>query len=306
MIDWDHLRIVLSIHERGSLQGAAEALGLDRATVVRRLDVLEARLGARLFERRSDGCTPTSAGAEVIETAGPIAAEIAGLRNRVSGSDRRLEGIVRVAVPDFLATALLIPNLPAFLCNHPSLGVELITGYGMSNLVQGEADIALRNRRPEQNTLVARRLGDGGLAFFASHDYLAQRGTPEADFRGHDMILLPEAAMRLAMFEQAARLASAGNVVLRVGDMPAALAAVRSGLGMALLPCILAHGVGDIVPVAPGVVVRTESYLVTHRDLRRHARIRAVGDFLARTLASHAAAIAGEDLAIAAPDVRRR
>src|SRR5688572_18496479 len=68
VLEWDQLRYMLAVHRGGSMQAAAAELRVDRATVVRRLDALEAALGARLFERRRDGCTLTPAGLEIIET----------------------------------------------------------------------------------------------------------------------------------------------------------------------------------------------------------------------------------------------
>ena len=62
MLEWDALRVVLAVHRRGSMSGAAELLSVDRATVIRRLDALEANLKTRLFDRRPDGCTLTAAG----------------------------------------------------------------------------------------------------------------------------------------------------------------------------------------------------------------------------------------------------
>lgn len=88
MLEWDHLPIVLAIHRGGSMQSAADTLAIDRATVLRRLDALEARLGARLFDRRRDGCVLTRAGLDIIGTVEGIAEAMTALEldDRALGS----------------------------------------------------------------------------------------------------------------------------------------------------------------------------------------------------------------------------
>jgi DNA-binding transcriptional LysR family regulator len=297
-MDWDHLRIVLAIRDGGSLQGAAERLSLDRATVIRRLGALEAGLGARLFDRRSSGCVLTPAGEAIIDSVETISAEVTALSNRVGGDAKRAEGNVTVAMPEFLASALVVPALPRLRESHPDLTLTIITGYAMVNLAQGGADIAIRNQRPDHNTLVARRLIPGGIAFFASRAYLADRGAPGGEgFTGHDVIVPEPAALSLPLFGNAAALASQGRAILRVSESATALAAAKAGLGLALLPCAATLGETELLPVRPGLVARPEGFLVTHRDLRRQGRVRAVADFLGRLIAENAARLSGKDIA---------
>src|SRR5258707_13101218 len=112
MLEWDHLRVVLAVHRSGSMQGASQILAVDRATVLRRLDALEARLGARLFDPRRDGSVLTSAGLEIIANADGIEQAMTALEHRVQGEDRPAEGIVTVTVPSFFAVKMQTPALP--------------------------------------------------------------------------------------------------------------------------------------------------------------------------------------------------
>lgn len=297
MIDWDHLRIVLAIRNGGSLQAAAIALNLDRATVVRRLEALEAGLGARLFDRRRDGCVLTKAGVEIIATVETISASVTELQNRVGGADLAARGTVTVTMAEFMAVNVVIPELPRFRAMHPDVTIRITTGFDFLNLAQGEADIALRNRRPDQNTLVARRIGTAGMAFYASMTFLEERGMPDGGFAGYDVIVPDEEILRLPLFGRGAEIASSGRSFVRINDLGTAVAAARSGLGLALLPCAAVIQHPDLVPVAPGLVAQNESFLVTHRDLRRHGRIRVVADFLVRLHAEKEAAISGRDIA---------
>ncbi len=297
MLNWDHLRIVLVIRNAGSLQAAAEQLGMDRSTVIRRLDALETSLGARLFARRSDGCVLTEAGQAMIATLESIEASVTTLENRIAGTNATVDGNVTVALPPFIAENVVVPELWRLREQHPDLCLTLLTGLDMRNLARGEADVAWRNRRPEQNTLVARRIADGAMAFYASHAYLEKRGMPSPGFAGHDAVLPVAEAMQSPLFGTASDVSRDANVIIRLTDIATAVAAARAGLGLALLPCAAVIGLSDLVVVPPGVVSRPEAYLVTHAELRDQARIRAVMDFLLECSRRHEAVISGHGIA---------
>src|SRR5260221_5321136 len=192
MLEWDHLRVVLTVHRGGSMQAASQLLDVDRATVLRRLDALEARLGARLFDRRRNGCVLTRAGLEIIGTVEGIEQAMTALEHRVHGEDRRAEGVVTITVPEFFAVKVLVPGLPRLSAAHPGLTVAIRTGHGFLNLSRGEADIALRNRRPDHNSLVSRRVGAVAIALYASPAYIAKRGSADAGLSGPDLIPFDE------------------------------------------------------------------------------------------------------------------
>jgi DNA-binding transcriptional LysR family regulator len=295
MLEWDHLRVVLAVHRGGSMQSAAETLGIDRATVQRRLDGLEARLGVRLFDRRRDGCTLTRAGLDIIATVEGIAEAMTALENRVGGEDKRPEGIVAVTVPEFFAVKVLAPALPRLHATHPGITLEVRTGHGFLNLARGEADIALRNRRPDHNSLVSRRVGTVAIALYATRAYLDRKGTPQTgDFSGHDMILFDETLAGMPGYQWVEAQTAGARIVMRSNEILPLLAAARAGAGIACLPAIAAWGEPELVAVPPGVIGSPEIFLMTHRDLRNRARVKVVYDFIVRLCTERAADLAGK------------
>src|SRR5262245_42515342 len=96
-LGWDDLRCVLEIARAGSLSGAARALGVEHSTVFRRLNAIEKRLGARLFERTRTGYVPTANGELTAAAASAMEAEALGIERRLLGADERLSGVVRLA-----------------------------------------------------------------------------------------------------------------------------------------------------------------------------------------------------------------
>ena len=303
MLEWDHLRVVLAVHRSGSMQAASLLLEVDRATVLRRLDALEARLGARLFDRRRDGCVLTRAGLEIIATVEGIEHAMTALEHRVRDEDRRAEGVVTVTVPEFFAVKVLVPALPRLSRAHPGLTVEVRTGHGFLSLARGEADIALRNRRPEHNSLVSRRVGAVAIALYASRAYLDARGTPDdGNYSGHDVILFDESLAGMPGYDWVEQRTAGARIAMRSNEILPLVAAARAGAGIAYLPSIAAFGEPDLVPIAPGIIGKPEIFLITHRDLRRRARVRVAYDFIVRLCTEQAAALAGRTVAEAFPD----
>ncbi len=294
MLEWDHLRIVLAIHRRGSMQAAAEDLGIDRATALRRLDALEARLKASLFDRRHDGCVLTEAGHAIIATVEGIEQAITAIEHRVSGRDREAEGAVSVALPEFLAAKILAPELPRFAKLHPGITVEVSSGNGFMNLARGEANIALRNRRPDHNSLVSRRIGTAGLGFYASRDYVAARGDPALGLGGHDFVVFDSSLSAVPSYSQMEDIARHGRIAMRSNEIMPMVAAAKAGLGITFLPCIVAHGEPGLSLVAPGIIAERDMFLVTHRDLLKRTRVRLVFDFVVRICTENSDALSGK------------
>jgi DNA-binding transcriptional LysR family regulator len=298
MLAWDHLRIVLAVHRGGSMQAAAVELGIDRATVLRRLNALETRLKARLFDRSQDGCALTEAGHAIIATVEGVEQTMIAIEHRVAGRDSMAEGVVTIAAPEFLAAKLLAPALPRLAGLHPGIIVDLRCGNDFTNLVRGEAHIALRNRTPNQGSLVQRRVGAASLGFFAARDYLASRGDPAHGLAGHDFILFDSSLASVPSFSQMENVARHGRIVMRCNEVSPMVKAAKAGLGLAFLPCIAAQDEADLVLVAPGIIAERDMFLVTHRKLLERARVRLAFDFVARICAESAAALSGHRAAV--------
>ena len=116
--DWDDLRFFLAVAREGSLSAAAGLLGVTHTTVSRRITAFEQRLGVRLFERLPTGYVPTAAGEEMRHAAGRVEQEVASLDRKVLGRDERLQGTIRVALPDIIA-ANFMPHFEAFGRAYP-------------------------------------------------------------------------------------------------------------------------------------------------------------------------------------------
>src|SRR5262249_24075783 len=144
MMDWDDVRYFLAVARGGSVRAAAEGLGVNHSTVLRRIAQLEERLGARMFERLPSGYRLTAAGEEVLEFADQMEASSQRLETRVFGRDQSVRGLLRVTLAPPLATRLLMPDFADFARLHPDIEMEISPSGELANLTNREADVAIR------------------------------------------------------------------------------------------------------------------------------------------------------------------
>jgi len=273
------LRTLLAIAREGSLAGAARRLKVNHSTVFRRLGAIEARLETRLFERQDGSYATTAAGEDLLRTAERVEAEVEGLERRLSGQDLRLTGSLRLTAPDDLAEVMVMPALVEFRARYPDITVELAVDNRMLNLTRREADIALRPTRQPPETLTGRR-----VATLASAVYTAA-GTDPAAGGGPSWIAWEEGAGPPAVAAWLAARAEGQAIGYRSNSLLNQASAVRAGLGRAVLPCFLGDSDAGLRRVAPPPPeLTTELWLLTHPDLQRTARIRALLDLLYDTL----------------------
>src|SRR5271163_3976055 len=144
MIDWDDVRYFLAVARGGSVRAAAERLGVNHSTVLRRIAQLEERLGAQMFEKLPSGYRLTDAGDEVLEFAEQMEASSNQLETRVFGRDQGIRGLLRVTLAPSLATHLFMPDFADFARLHPEVEMEILSYDEPVNLTNREADVAIR------------------------------------------------------------------------------------------------------------------------------------------------------------------
>lgn len=271
------LRTLLAIAREGTLAGAARRLRVNHSTVFRRLNAIEARLGTRLFERHGGSYATTAAGEDLLRTAERVEAEVEALERRLSGQDLRLTGSLRLTAPDDIAEVLVMPLLTQFRHAYPDITVELAVDNRMLNLTRREADIAVRPTRQPPEILAGRR-----VAGLASAIYRAIGRGRQVDAR---WVAWEEGGGPPLVARWLAGQVDRHAIAYRSNSMLNQASAARAGLGRAVLPCFL----GDHDPALerdgpPLPELATELWLLTHPDLQRSARIRALLDFLYESL----------------------
>ena len=292
MIDWDDVRYFLAVARGGSVRAAAERLGVNHATVLRRVAQLEQRLGARLFDRLPSGYRMTGASQEVLGLAEQMEASANQLEARVLGRDQGVRGLLRVTMAPTIATHLLMPELADFARLHPEVEMSVLSLDEPVNLTNREADVAIRVVY-DRNTLPPNLHGLKGPELFGgvylSRDLVAAWRKGQADrvrWIVRENVGLPDWAHQGEV--------SAAEVPFRVTNADAQIVAVRQGLGMTTLPCF----VGDADPLlvrVPGTGLRMHGtlWLLTQGETRKTKRVRLFTDFVSERLMTYVPLLAG-------------
>ena len=292
-LDWGGLQFVLAVAERGSLVTAARELGVNHTTVMRRIRQLEGRMGVRLFERRTTGHVLSPAGEALVAAARSMREMLVDAERRIAGEDLRLEGAVRVTTTDTLAHTILPGVLASFGAEHPGVRVDLSTTSSILSLTRRDADVAVRPSKHVAPSYVGRRVSEVAIALYASAAYL-ERVPARSDLMRHRWIGVDESLASTTVGRWMGRELPGASVVLRVDSLTAACHAAVAGIGVAALPCYLGDTTRGLRRVrGPVPEMATELWVLTHEDLKRVARIRALTDWLVERLAAQRDLIAG-------------
>ncbi|MEZ0220120.1 LysR family transcriptional regulator [Tardiphaga sp. 1201_B9_N1_1] len=292
MIDWDDVRYFLAVARGGSVRAAAERLGVNHATVLRRIAQLEARLGVQMFEKLPSGYRLTTAGEEVLEFADQMEASSHLLETRIFGRDQSARGLLRVTLPPFLATHLLMPDLADFARLHPDIEMEIMSTGEVANLTNREADVAIRIVA-DRKTLPLNLHGLKGPGLFSgvymSRDRLAawRAGTPDP------MRWIVIDNHGLPAWARDGEVHTTG-VPFRTPDAETQIVAVRQGIGMTKLPCFVGDADALLVRV-PGTDLPMHGtlWLLTQGETRKTKRVRLFTEFVSGRLAAYAPLLAG-------------
>lgn len=282
--DWDLYRSFLHVMREGSLSGAARALGTTQPTIGRRLEALEAALGCTLFIRTPTGLQATDAARRLAAPAEAMAAQAGALRRAASAGQDDISGTVRLTASETIGGEVLPPILAELQAAHPAIRIELALTNRNEDLLQREADIAVRMVRPSQEALVARRLGALAIGLYAHQHYVERRGLPTVidELGSHALIGFDRDAGALRALQQSGLPLTPESFAFRSDSERAQHAALLAGLGIGACQAGIAARHPELLPVLAGQVrFELEMWLAMHEDLRNEPRIRRVFDFLA-------------------------
>lgn len=280
---WDEVRTAYHVARVGTVSGAAEALGVHHATVIRHIDALEGQLGVKLFQRHARGYTATEAGHDLLQVAQATDDQFAQLAGRLKGQGEGVSGTLVVTTIDELSPSLT-PTLVKFQQLHPEVVVHAVTGPRLFRLEYGEAHLAVRlGAPPQEPDNVALPFGKLQVGLFAAKSYLDRRGRPESDedLQGHDFIGHEDPEIKAPFYQWMREHIPAERVRFRARESRVLADAIRSGAGLGFASVASARQMPDVEMVVP----TRESWqpplwLVTHVDLHRTAKVQSLLSFL--------------------------
>jgi DNA-binding transcriptional LysR family regulator len=276
--DWDDLRIFLATARAGSLAAAGQRLGIDTATVSRRVTRLESALKSTLLVRSRAGLQLTAVGAELL-AAGVEAESAMGRAERVSHPDV-VAGTVRISAAEGFGTKVLAPALPDLVRKRPGLRVELAASSGFLSPSRREVDLAITLSAPDSDRLVVEPLTTYQLALYASREYLAARGEPQnlAQLADHQVVGYVDDLIYAAELRYLEEVMPGLTPSLASSSIRAQHELIAAGGGVGILPCFLAAGLVRVL--REEVLLERRFWLSTHGDVSETARMRVVRRWL--------------------------
>lgn len=284
MIDWNDIRYFVAVAEHGSTLAAGRALCVSQTTVARRIAALEQALGLILFDRRQAGYALTPAGEALLVAGQAVHGASTAFETAARSLARRSGGTVRLSVGDIFANTFLPPWLAELHDTHPDIRIELDESDEVRDLGAGEADIALRSTGDAAaDGLVGRRLCEDMWTFYCSRDYAARHGVPRSreQLTGHALVGGGGPLTWQAYLSFLRAIGIDQQVAIRQATMTGLLVGIRSGLGIGVLPCIIADGEDDLIRcMPPRRGGARHLWLLTHERVRHEPAVRTVIDFL--------------------------
>lgn len=284
--DWNRARAFLVTAEEGSLSAAARALGMTQPTLGRQVTALEEELGLVLFERVGRGLVLTQAGTQLMGHVRAMGEAAVGVSLAASGQAQAASGHVAVTASE-IYSSWLMPQIARRLRKvAPGITLEVVASNEIRDLKRREADIAIRNARPEEPDLIGKMVGDDEGTFYATPDYLSRLGpiAEAQDLARADFVGFKDNSDFLEALQRRGIPVTPAHFPVLASSHAVHWEMARAGIGLGTVPCGLGDAAPDMRRVLPDVRFRFPVWLVAHRELRTSPRVRIVWELLAEML----------------------
>lgn len=287
---WTEARLFVQVAETGSLNKAAESLGLSTSSASRYLASLEGRLGARLVERSTRRTVLTEIGSAYLARCKAILSDIADADAMVTAATSRPSGTLRITASQTFCQCFIVPLLPAYHRLYPDVRFVIEAANRYPDLLESGVDLAIRTREfEEDSSIIVRRLATTRRPITAAPSYLAEAGRPRkpADLLQHRLLLYTHATRpnELVLRSRQGRSETLQvRAFLEANDTQALRAAGLAGLGLLVQPTFAIQEdleAGLLVPVLPNWSLPPLTINVAYPS-RKHvsAKVRTFIEFL--------------------------
>jgi len=280
-MNWNDLKIIFALAKAGTLSGAARELGVSHSTILRQINTIENRMDTRFFERLPTGYALTDAGEAALKVARGMDEEVQRLIGELKGKDLRLQGDIRLTAPEGISHYLLGPHLASFSRLHPDIHIELeVTGTSLA-MDRREADLAVRVTPNPPENCIGHKICVFNYAIYAAPAYLER--VPDRPFSEYEYIV-HFLALNLplpSIWKKPAQ----PKYLMKTNSLLTLVNAVKQGMGAAILPYLVGDQEPGLQRVSPPILDYTSQlWVLTHGDLRKTARVKALMGHLVQGL----------------------
>ena len=268
---WDNLRFVLAVADEGSVNAAAKALGVNHATILRRIAAYEESLGVELFEKSARGYRIHAGGGQIIDAVRAVAEAVNTVERVAAGREVDLSGTVHLTSTDTISHCILPRHIAAFRAAYPQILIEVSSTNARLNLSKLDADITIRPAMHLPDELVGVAVNTIDLRIFGSPGYLANRCSSHvADHQW----LAPSGALRASPIGQWADTLPADLIVGRADSYLIMARQVQAGMGLAMLPVCIGDYEEGLIRAPLPVELRVQVWVASHPDMVETPHIR--------------------------------
>lgn len=278
LVDWSDLRTFYAVATAGSMNAAAEQMGVTQSAISKRLGQLELRLGARLLERSPTGIQLTEAGAEALDHVTTMMRASQSLENTLKGLETKTQGEVKIWSNDGVLAYCITPNVGAFLAEHPGMRLSILSDRNLPKQGQGYADVVVGFDQPKQAEVISFPVATLHYCAFSSRDYIATYGSPAGmlDVGQHRILNHTHYTENPGWKDKTAQIAALVEPTILTDCSASLLNATAAGAGIAVMPSYASRLDSRLVALPIPPLASVKVWLSFHESARRVPRIRTV------------------------------
>lgn len=301
-MNWDDIKIFLEVARTERLSTAAKRLTMDASTVSRRLHKLEESIGTKLFDRTQEGHVLTPDGEMLLNSACKMEQDAQHALSNIHNNNEENCGLVRIGVTEALGNFFVSPNLLALQQQHPNIDVHLLLFSRYVKISRNEADIAIAVERPKSTSMIVSKLCDYKLQLYVHQDYLdnnldknldkSPQGISIDQLAEHKWITYVDNLLFTDQLSYTKELKRHIEGELKANFSSTSIIsqyfAIKSGLGIGILPCFLAEQDKSLVKLhSQEISISRSFWLVTHPESKRLSHVNTVWQYLKKLVLDH-------------------
>ena len=282
-MNWDDIKIFLEVARTEKLSEAAKRLNMDPSTVSRRLHKLEESLTTQLFERTVEGHVLTDDGEKLLNSARRMELDASHAFEDIKNNNEVNSGRVRIGVTEAFGTFFIAPHLLALRQQYPNIQVDLLHFSRDVKISRNEADIAIAVERPKSTSTIIAKLCDYKLQLYAHKNYLnnTNKAINFTTLNQHDWVSYVDNLLFTDQLSYVKELNTQPEATFRSTSIISQYSAIKSGIGIGILPCFLAEQDTSLVKLCADEIDVTRSFwLVTHPESKRLSHVASVWEYL--------------------------
>ncbi|NMP33274.1 LysR family transcriptional regulator [Thalassotalea sp. M1531] len=282
-MNWDDIKIFLEVARTEKLTEASKRLSKDVSTVSRRLHKLEESLSTQLFERTTDGHRLTDDGKALLCHAQHMEINANQALSQIKDNNADNSGLVRIGLTEAFGNFFIAPNIHSLQNQHPNLAIDLINFTRDVKITRNEADIAIALEMPKSSSVIGTKLCDYRLQLYGHQRYLHEQALTvnSANLSNQRWVSYVDELMFTEQLSYLKEIATEITPVYRSNSVVSQHSAIKSGVGIGILPCFLADQDPSLIKLCANEInIKRSFYLITHPESKRLPRVALVWEFL--------------------------